>query len=173
MQPTHSSRRILLPVKSWFISASILVALVLNLIPSGSIPGVPDWVALVLAFWSVREPLKIGMIYGFLLGLAMDVAYGAVLGQHSLGYVLVIYLAAGFSRRILWFPLFKQALQVLPMLLAMQGVMVVARLLAGGAFPGWIVFLSSFTAALLWVPLNYLLLLPQFRPEDKDETRPI
>lgn len=173
MQPTHSSRRILLPAKSWFIFASIIVALVINLIPTGSVPGIPDWVALLLAFWSVREPLKIGMFHGFLLGLVMDVAHGAVLGQHSLGYVLVIYLAAGFSRRILWFPLFKQALQVLPMLLAMQALMAVARLLAGGAFPGWTYFLSPLTAALLWMPLNYLLLLPQFRPEEKDENRPI
>ena len=144
MQPTHSSRRILLPVKSWFIIASIVLALILNLIPTGSVPAIPDWVALVLAFWSVREPLKIGMVNGFLLGLVMDVAYGTVLGQHALGYVLVMYIAAGFSRRILWFPLFKQALQVLPMLLAMQAVMVGARLLAGGAFPGWCLFPVQF-----------------------------
>lgn len=173
MQPTHSSRRILRPVNAGFMVVSLALALALNLVPTGRLPGVPDWVALVLAFWCVREPLKVGMATGFVLGLVMDVAGAAVMGQHALAYVLVAYLASGLSRRILWFPLFQQALHVLPMLLATQGAMVAARLLGGADFPGWSYFLSSLVGALLWIPLNYLLLAPQFRPAEKDENRPI
>lgn len=173
MQPTHNSRRILLPVRQWFILFSLAAAFFLNLVPLGDLVGVPDWVALVLAFWSVREPLKIGMAAGFALGLVMDVSYGSVLGQHPLGYVLVAYLASGLSRRVLWFPLSQQALHILPILLAMQAVMALARLIGGAAFPGWTYFLSSISATVLWMPLNYLLLLPQFRPEEKDDNRPI
>jgi len=173
VQPTHSSRRILQPVRSGFILFTLIVALFLNLIPTGRFPGIPDWVALVLAFWCVREPLRVGMGTAFLLGLIMDVTQGAVMGQHALAYVLLAYLASGLSRRILWFPLFQQALHIFPMLLVMQAAMVIARLLGGADFPGWIFFLSSVVATLLWVPLNYLLLLPQFRPVEKDENRPI
>ncbi len=173
MQPTHSSRRILLPANFSFIVLSLLVALVLNLIPAGRIPGIPDWMALVLAFWSVREPLKIGMTSGFVFGLVMDVAHGAVMGQHALAYVLLTFLASSLSRRILWFPLVQQALHLLPLLLLTQVVMVVARMLGGADFPGWPYFLSSLISALLWPPLNYVLLLPQFRPVEKDENRPI
>jgi rod shape-determining protein MreD len=173
MQPTHSSRRILLPANAGFIALSLFVALMLNLVPTGRIPGVPDWVALVLAFWCVREPLKLGMGAGFIAGLIMDVAQAAVLGQHALAYVVLCFLASSLSRRILWFPLFQQALQVLPMLLLAQALMVAARLIGGAPFPGWAYFLSSFTATLLWIPVNYLLLMPQFRPVDKDENRPI
>jgi rod shape-determining protein MreD len=173
MQPTHSSRRILLPANFSFILLSLLAALVLDLIPIGRIAGIPDWLALVLAFWSVREPLKIGMTSGFVLGLVMDVAQGAVMGQHALAYVLLTFLASSLSRRILWFPLSQQALHLLPLFLVTQAVMVVARMLGGADFPGWTYFLSSFIAALLWPPLNYALLLPQFRPAEKDENRPI
>lgn len=173
MQPTHSSRRILLPANFSFIVLSLLVALVLNLIPAGRIPGIPDWMALVLAFWSVREPLKIGMTSGFVFGLVMDVAHGSVMGQHALAYVLLTFLASSLSRRILWFPLVQQALHLLPLLLVTQVVMVVARMLGGADFPGWAYFLSSLISALLWPPLNYVLLLPQFRPVEKDENRPI
>ena len=173
MQPTHSSRRILLPANFSFIVLSLLVALVLNLIPAGRIPGIPDWMALVLAFWSVREPLKIGMTSGFVFGLVMDVAHGAVMGQHALAYVLLTFLASSLSRRILWFPLVQQALHLLPLLLLTQVVMVAARMLGGADFPGWPYFLSSLISALLWPPLNYVLLLPQFRPVEKDENRPI
>ncbi len=173
MEPTHSSRRILRPARNWFIGLTLFLALLLNLVPFGRLPGIPDWVALVLAFWCVHQPLKVGMSAAFLLGLAMDVADASVMGQHALAYVLLAFAAAGLSRRVLWFPLAQQALHVLPMFLGMQVAMVVARLLGGAEFPGVLWFLSSFSAALLWHPVTYLLLIPQFSPEDKDVHRPI
>lgn len=173
MQPTHSSRRILRPVRHWFIVLSLIVALVLNLIPAGRIPGVPDWVALVLAFWCVREPFKVGMTAAFAIGIVMDVADAALFGQHALGYVLLAYGAGRLSRRVLWFSFAEQALHLLPLLLAVQVVTVLVRLAGGADFPGWAYFLGSFTAALLWHPLTFLLLMPQFQPEEKDANRPI
>jgi rod shape-determining protein MreD len=173
MQPTHTSRRILRPVTNWFIVLTLFFALLLNLIPFGRLPGVPDWVALALAFWCVHQPLKVGMAAGFVLGLAMDVADASVMGQHALAYVLLAFGAAGLSRRVLWFPLAQQALHVLPLFLGMQLVMMAVRMLSGAEFPGLPWFLSSFVATLLWHPLTYLLLIPQFRPEDKDVNRPI
>lgn len=173
MQPTNSSRRILLPVKVWFIYASLLVALFLNLLPLGRVTGVPDWVALVLAFWCVREPLKIGMAAGFMLGLVMDVADASLMGQHALAYVLLAYGAASLSRRILWFSLAQQALHVLPLLLGAQLVMLLVRMSTGAEFPGVMYLLSAVFAAALWHPMTYLLLLPQFRPVDRDDNRPI
>jgi rod shape-determining protein MreD len=173
MQPTHTSKRILRPVSNWFIVLTLFLALVLNLIPFGRLPGIPDWAALALAFWCVHQPLKVGMAAGFVLGLAMDVADASVMGQHALAYVLLAFAAAGLSRRVLWFPLSQQALHVLPLFLGMQLVMMAVRMLSGAEFPGLLWFLSSFVATLLWHPLTYLLLIPQFRPEDKDVNRPI
>ncbi|MBV2234981.1 MAG: rod shape-determining protein MreD [Sterolibacterium sp.] len=172
-QPTHFSNRILRPVKPWFIGLSLLLAVFANMIPFGNLPGVPDWAALILIFWCVREPLKISMGIAFLLGLTMDVANGSLIGQHALAYILLAYTANSLSRRILWFPLLQQALHVLPLLLLAQGLMLAIRLLTGANFPGLDYFLGSLAAALLWPPLTYLLLLPQYRPEDKDENRPI
>lgn len=173
IQPTHSSRRILLPVRQWFILFSLVAAFFLNLIPLGRSVGVPDWVALVLAFWSVREPQRLGMGTAFVVGLLMDVASGSVMGQHPLAYLLLAFAAGGLSRRILWFPLVQQALHILPLLLATQLVMVVTRLVGGADFPGWGYFLGSFSGALLWFPLTFVLLLPQYQPIEKDENRPI
>lgn len=172
-QPTHSSRRILQPVRQWFIALTLLVALFLNLIPLGRATGMPDWVALVLAFWSVREPLRVGMSTAFVLGVLMDVAAGSIMGQHALAYLLLAYGASSLSRRVLWFPLGLQALHILPLLLATQLVMVVTRLIGGADFPGFGYFLGSFSGTLLWYPLTYALLLPQYQPVEKDENRPI
>lgn len=173
MQPTHSSRRILLPAKNWFIGLSLACALLLNLIPLGRFPGVPDWVALVLVFWCIHQPLRVGMATAFFFGLMMDVGDASVMGQHSLAYVVVAFAAGMLSRRILWFPLGQQAIHVLPMLLMTQIIMAVIRLLAGDSFPGVFWFVSSFLGTLVWYPLTYLLLLPQYQPVERDENRPI
>lgn len=173
IQPTHSSRRILPPARGWFVHVSLALAFVLDLMPFGRTAGMPEWFPLVLAFWCIHQPLRIGMGTAFVYGLALDVASTGVLGQHALAYVLLAFAAGGLSRRVLWFPLGQQALHVLPLLLGAQLVMLLLRLATGGEFPGLSYFLSSGVGALLWHPLNYLLLLPQYRPEQRDENRPI
>lgn len=173
IQPTHSSRRILLPARGWFVYLSLCVALILNLIPFGRLPGIPDWFALALVFWCIHQPLKVGMGAGFFFGLVIDVANGSVMGQHALAYVLLAFAAGGLSRRILWFPVAQQALHVLPLLLGAQLVMLLIRLAAGAEFPGVLYFLSSFFAVLLWHPLNYVMLLPQYQAVERDDNRPI
>lgn len=173
MQPTHSSRRILLPVKGWFIALTLFIALFLNLLPLGRITGIPDWIALVLAFWCVREPLKVGMATGFALGILADVADASVMGQHAFAYVLLAFAAGSLSRRILWFPLMEQALHILPLLFGAQLVMLLVRMMSGAEFPGVLYLVAPLIATALWYPLTYLLLIPQFRPVDRDENRPI
>jgi len=173
MQTTYSSSRILQPVRPFFIALSLIIALFLNFLPTASINWIPDWVALVLVFWSIREPRRVGMGSGFLLGLAMDVADASLLGQHALAYVIVAYLAELLSRRILWFPLSQQALHVLPLMLVVQAVQVIVRLAPGVDFPGWGYFVGPFLATVLWPPLTYVLLLPQYQPIEHDANRPI
>ncbi|MGL1833507.1 rod shape-determining protein MreD [Rhodocyclaceae bacterium SMB388] len=173
MQPTHRSNRILQPARTWFIYASLLAALGLIYIPTGRLPGVPDWVALVLAFWCMREPLRVGMGTGFMFGLLVDIGHGAAMGQHALAYVVLCYLAGAMSRRVLWFSAMQQAVHVLPILLFAQLIMVAVRLLGGAEFPGWWYFGSSLSGALLWAPLSFLLLLPQYQPVERDDNRPI
>ncbi len=173
MQPTFTSSRILLPVRPWFITLTLVLALLLNLMPTAHWPGVPDWVALVLCFWSVREFRKVSMGWSFILGLVMDVADGSLMGQHALAYVLMSYIASSLSRRILWFPLLQQALQVFPLLFMVQVLQLAARMATGAAFPGFGYLIGPLVAALLWVPATYVLLLPQYQPVERDENRPI
>jgi len=173
MQFTNRSTRILQPAKPWFVYLSLFAALFLDYVPFGHLSWMPDWVALVLAFWCIREPLYIGMGIGFVLGVLVDIGQGAAMGQHALAYVVLAFLANALARRVMWFPALLQALHVLPILLAAQAVMVGVRMFAGDPFPGWEYYLSSFAGVVLWLPLTYLLLLPQFQPVDRDENRPI
>ena len=173
MQPNFQSSRILLPVRPWYIYGTLLGGFVLNLLPTGPVPFLPDWLAFLLCFWSVREFRKVGMGVAFLLGIAMDVSYGSLMGQHALSYVLLAYLSSSLSRRIMWFPMTQQAVHVLPILIAAHLVQFGVRMVSGADFPGFGFFLSPFLAALLWVPGSFLLLLPQLRPVERDDNRPI
>jgi rod shape-determining protein MreD len=166
-------QRILLPVKPWFIWLSLAAALLLNLLPPTRVVAYPEWVALALTFWCVREPRRINIGTAWMFGFAMDIADAALLGQHALSYALLAYVATSLSRRMQWFPVSQQALHVLPLMLATQLVMLATNAVAGGMFPGWAFFLSSFTSALLWPAVSFLLLLPQRQPESVDQTRPI
>ena len=173
MPTALSSSRILQPVRHWFVVFSLLCALMLNFLPTSDWPWMPDWVALVLVFWSIREPRHVGMGSGFLLGLAMDVADASLMGQHALAYVLASYIASALSRRIMWFPLGQQALHVLPLLLLVQVVQFGVRAMPGIDLPGLSYFIGAFVGTVLWLPLTFILLLPQFQPIERDANRPI
>lgn len=170
-------QHLLLPVSPLFIWTSLIAALGLNMLSNiglwGRAPWVPDLLALTLVFWSVHQPLRVGVGTAFLLGLAMDVHHGALLGQHALAYTALAFLATSLHRRLLWFGVATQALQVLPLFFAAHGLEWVVRLVAGGGFPGASYFLSPVLEALLWPLATWLLLAPQRRPPDPDEHRPL
>ena len=169
----RGSDQLLLPARPLFIALSLLLALGLNLLPVGRSPALPDWLAIVLVFWGVHQPRRIGIGWAFLFGLLMDVHQGALLGQHALAYSLLIFAATAIHRRLLWFGLVEQALQILPLFVAAHGVQLAVRLLAGDMFPGWWLVLAPLAEALVWPVATLLLLAPQRRAPDRDQNRPL
>ena len=164
-------QRILLPAKGSCIVLTLALGLLFNLLPWGSIAGVPDLTATVLAFWCIHQPRRVGIGIAWTLGLLLDVGNGALLGQHALGYAVLAFLAFAVHRRILWFPPWQQALHLLLLLLSTQLLTLVIRIAAGADFPGWAYFAGSFICAALWPALSFLLLLPQRQAEAMDENR--
>jgi rod shape-determining protein MreD len=167
------SRRILLPVRVSTILISFAFALLANFLPWKNVALAPDFVALVLAFWCVRQPRLVGLGAGWLLGLLIDVGNSVLMGQHALAYSLLAFAAITLSRRILWFSLWGQALHVAALLLFAQAVEALVRLAAGAEFPGWSIAIGPLVGALLWPLVSVLLLMPQRLPENVDETRAI
>ena len=166
-------QRILLPARLAYMAFTLVLALLFNLLPWREVVWVPDMVALVLTFWCVHQPRKMGIGIAWFVGIMMDAGNGALLGQHAFAYAFLAFAAITLHRRILWFSLWRQAAHVLVLLLASQLLMLAVRLLAGGAFPGLTYFAGSFIAAALWPSATFLLLLPQRRPGSVDENRPI
>jgi rod shape-determining protein MreD len=170
-------QQLLLPASSLFIWSSLLVALGCNMLLNmgwlGRAAWLPDLLALTLVFWTIHQPLRVGMTVAFVLGLGMDVHQSALLGQHALAYAALSFLAMAMHRRLLWFSVPSQAAQVLPLFVVAHALTLLVRLIAGDDFPGWSMLLAPVLEALLWPAVSVVLLLPQKRAPNPDANRPL
>ncbi len=164
---------LLLPANRAFIAFTLVVAFLLNLPPYGQMTWVPDFLALVLVFWNVHQPRKVGIGIAFLFGLLMDVHESALLGEHALAYSLLSYGAISLQRRVPWFGPLGRMLHVMPLFLIAQLATIVVRIAVGSGLPGWPYLLTSLTTTLLWPLAELLLLAPQRRAIERDENRPL
>lgn len=170
-------QQLLLPANPLFIWGTLVVALLFNMLQNMGLWGraawTPDLLALVLVFWSVHQPLRIGVGAAFVFGLLVDVHQSSVLGQHALAYTVLSFFAITIHRRLLWFSVPQQALQVLPLLVVAHAVELAVRMMVGGTFPGFLILLAPLIESLLWPVVTVLLLLPQRRAPDPDANRPL
>jgi rod shape-determining protein MreD len=170
-------QQLLLPANPLFIWSSLVAALVFNMVQNMGFWGrgawVPDILALVLVFWGVHQPQRVGVVAAFVFGLLMDVHQGSVLGQHALAYSVLNFFAITIHRRLLWFTVPSQAFQVLPLLISAHLVELAVRMLVGGSFPGFSILLAPVLEAMLWPVVSVILLFPQRRAPDPDANRPL
>ena len=164
-------QEILLPVRAGFIALSLIAALLLNLLPwSGAWLWIkPDFVALVVLYWCIEQPRKVGFVSAWMMGLIMDVADGTLFGQHALAYSILAYAGIVLHRRVRGFSGTPQVLHVVLLLLMNDLIVLGIRMMAGADFPGLQYFIGSFVAAALWLPLGALLRLPQHPKLDPDQ----
>jgi len=169
-------QQLLLPANPVFIAFSLVLALFFNMAVNmawGRVPWVPDLLAVLLVFWSVHQPLRVGIGTAFFFGLCMDVHQTGLLGQHALSYTVLSFLAIAMHRRLLWFTVPSQAMQVLPLFVAAHVIELVLRMLGGGIFPGWWMLLAPLLESVLWPFVSVVLLAPQRMAPDPDKTRPL
>ena len=153
------------PAGAGLLFFSIAGAYLLSVLPwSGNwLLARPDFVLVVLIFWTVHEPRTVGQGVAFVLGLLMDVSDSMLLGQHALAYVVAVFGAQVLRVRILSFQLPEQTLHVLGLLLAADATLLVLNLLLGADFPGLAYLLSPVATALCWAPVSWLLYSPAVR----------
>ena len=95
----------------WVIACSFAVAFMLAVIPlpHTMLWARPEWVTLVLIYWVIALPQRIGILTSFLVGLLLDSLEGAVLGQNALSLSVVAYLALLLYQRLRLFNMWQQA----------------------------------------------------------------
>lgn len=117
----------------------------------------PEWVALVLIYWTMALPASIGVTIAWFAGLMLDVSHGSLLGQHALGLVLVIYIIHSQHQRLRVASLLQQAIVIFFLLLLKQALVLWVDGIMGRAPDTWLYFMPSLTSALIW-PWVYIIL---------------
>jgi rod shape-determining protein MreD len=139
---------------------TLIVALLLSVMPMPAEMeiGRPLWLALVLTFWAIYFPQNISVLTAWCVGIAQDVLYGTLFGQHALALVLIVFLVLTLQQRLKVFPLWQQSAVLLVIYGLAQLLLLWLSTLSGMRpeinYYAWPVLVSC----LLW-PWLYLLLI--------------
>ncbi len=131
---------------------TLIVALMLHMwpLPDWLEHARPEWMVLVLIYWALAMPEQIGVTVAWIVGLLLDVTQGAILGQHAVGLVLIIYIVNTQYQRIRVYSLAQQALVVLLLLLIKQVLVLWVSGMVGKAPDIGLYFLPALTGAIVW-----------------------
>ncbi|OWL90778.1 rod shape-determining protein MreD [Halopseudomonas aestusnigri] len=134
------------------IILSILVALLLSVMPMPDPVslGRPMWLAMVLAYWVMALPHRVGLLTAWLTGLVSDVLFGQLFGQNALVMTLVVWMVLLLYQRIRRFPLWQQSLVMLPVFGIAQMVLLWLNSLSGNRPPTLLFLLPAVVSAVLW-----------------------
>ena len=146
--------------RHWWVSMMSLAA-TLTLasvpLPDTVAPLRPDWVAVVLLYWSLMAPRQFSLLTAFWMGIALDTLTGALLGQNALALLVIVYLAEKFHLRLRVFPISQLAFTVLLLLGLYEFILFWVDGMAGRTVPLIERWLPPVTGTLVWIAM-YLLL---------------
>lgn len=134
------------------IFASFVVAFILTILPLPGWTDVlrPEWVALVLIYWCMAIPQRIGVGVAWITGLFLDVIRGGLLGQQALSLCLIAYITLKLYQRIRVAPLWQQAFSILILMVLHQLVVLWIKGIIGQSPQSWTYWLPSITSMALW-----------------------
>lgn len=140
------------PNNGWVVWFSFILALLLSVAPMPEFMeiGRPLWLAMVIAYWALYLPHRVGMATAWLLGLAEDVLYGALLGQNALVLALVAFLVMLLQQRLRMFPMWQQSLVLVVVFGLAQLLQLWLSALAGSRPPTLAFLLPALISALMW-----------------------
>lgn len=136
----------------WVIMVTFLMAFILTImpLPAGVNAFRPEWLSLVIIYWCMALPHRVGIGTAWLLGLLLDAAKGTLLGQHALAFAVIAFVTLKIHRRIRVFPLWQQAVSVLLLLLLKQFLVFwIDGMLGYGPNDGWYL-MPAVVGMLLW-----------------------
>lgn len=134
------------------IVTTFVLAFILAIVPFPAWLGWarPEWIALILIYWTIALPHRVGVLTGLVLGIFLDVVEGAVLGQNALSLAVVALLANTLYQRLRVYNLWQQASVVFLLVGINQLICYWVQTLQGVIMLWPIYLLPAFTSALLW-----------------------
>ena len=139
------------------LSTAIAVLLTIMPLPQLINMGRPDWMLLVVIYWSLNAAFVTGLTYAWYCGLIMDALVGTLIGQHAFIFVLIATLAQHFQFRIRVFPLMHQSIIVCLLIVLYQFMLFWIDGIVGTALSSWLRGLPAIIGALIWPVLVAIL----------------
>lgn len=132
--------------------ASFAAAILLAIMPWPAWAEVfrPDWVGLVLVYWCLAAPQRVGVGTGWLVGLVLDVLYGSLLGLHALSKALVAFIAVRFHLQIRMFPRWQQAVSVFLLISISHVLLLWIKGSTSERAENWAYFIPAIVSGVLW-----------------------
>jgi rod shape-determining protein MreD len=140
-----------------FISFFLALALLIIPLPKFLVFFRPQFALLVLIYWVLYLPERVGIATGFTVGLLLDVLHGGLLGQYALSFTIVSYLVYQLQARLRMFPIFQQMLSVLVFCGLVQVLAMWIYYFVGEPRAFLLQWLSVLTTALFWPVVAKLL----------------
>ena len=136
----------------WVIASTFVFALLLTALPMPESTGIwrPAWVALVLVYWCMAAPERVGVVSGWTAGLFLDVMTGTLLGQHALGLSVVAYVAHRTHRRVRVLPLWRQGITIFALVFLYQALVLWSNGIRGIPVAAPAYWISPLVSTLLW-----------------------
>jgi rod shape-determining protein MreD len=166
---TRTPPQIQRPASNTFILLSLLAALFLNWLPWEGIWLLlrPDFVAIVLLYWCMHKPWRIGIGISWAMGILADVSDASLFGQHALAYTILAFGGLALHRRLKMFDLRQQTIQVFAIFVLAYAVYMLVQWQVNG-YMVWLYLLGSLTSTLLWAPLNLMFQAMQQKRVERD-----
>ena len=143
----------------WVLYGSLFVGLLVLVLPLPLGLGVsrPYLLAMLLCYWLLEAPDRVGLGTAFLVGLLADLVAGTLLGEQAMRLVVLAFLVQRFRARLRFFPLWQQALAVAALLFNDRLIALAIHVAAGEGAPPLAAWLSPLLGFALW-PWLFLLL---------------
>lgn len=134
------------------VYASFVIAILLAVmpLPSWATDFRPDWVGLVLIYWCMAAPERVGVGTGWVVGLIMDVMYGSLLGLNAIGKSVAAFLTIKLHLKLRMFPRWQQAVAVMALLLLNQLLVLWVRGMLGKAPASISYWTPSVVGMVIW-----------------------
>lgn len=141
------------------ILISFIAAFILSMLPLPQLLQSirPEFILIVLIYWCIALPNRIGVGIGWLTGLFYDVSSDAILGQHALTFAIIAYLAIQLHQRVRVFPVWQQALTIFIFMMLQSTIALWIKGMLGNTPSFSIFILPAISTALFW-PIGYFLL---------------
>jgi rod shape-determining protein MreD len=147
----------------WVILLTIIVAMVLSVVqlppdaPHWLTWARPNWLVLVVFYWVMAVPHRIGLIAAWVIGLLVDVLHGELLGLNAFTLAALTYVTWSLYERLRMYTIVQQAFVLLLLATAAEIARHLVHVLTLDVDVTVAIAGPALVTALIW-PAGYLIL---------------